>query len=114
MGPFPPSFGFSYILLAVDYVSKWVEAIATRTNDSRVFMSFVRSNIFHRFGIPQAIISDQGTYFCNKLLENMLKKYGVTHSVATPYHPQTNGQAEISNREIKKILEKVVKPSQKD
>ena len=44
----------------------------------------------------------------------MLKKYGVTHRIATPYHPQTNGQAEISNREIKKILEKVVKPSRKD
>jgi len=52
MGPFPPSFGFSYILLTVDYVSKWVEAIATRTNDSRVVMSFVRSNIFCKFGIP--------------------------------------------------------------
>jgi len=68
MGPFPPSFGFSYILLAVDYVSKWVKAIATRTNDSRVVMSFVRSNIFCRFGIPRAIISDQGTHFCNRYL----------------------------------------------
>jgi len=114
MGPFPPSFGFCYILLAVDYVSKWVEAIATRSNDSRVFMSFVRSNIFCSFGIPRAIISDQGTHFCNKLVENMLKKFEVTHRIATPYHPQTNGQAEISNREIKKILEKVVKPSRKD
>ena len=92
MSPFPLSFGFSYILLVVDYVSKWVEAIATRTNDSRVVMSFVKSNIFCRFGIPRAIISDQGTHFCNKLLENMLKKYGVTHRIATPYHPQTNGQ----------------------
>ena len=82
-----------------------------KANDSRVVMSFVRSNIFCRFGIPRAIISDQGTHFCNKLLENMLKKYGVTHPIATPYHPQTNEQAEISNREIKRILEKVVKPS---
>jgi len=114
MGPFPPSFGFTYILLVVDYVSKWVEAITTRTKDARVIMSFVRSNIFCRFGIPRAIISDQGTHFCNNLLENMLKKYGVTHRVATPYHPQTNGQVENSNREIKKILEKVVKPSRKD
>ena len=91
-----------------------MEAIATRTNDSRVVMSFVRTNIFCRFGIRRAIISNQGTHFCNKLLENMLKKYQVTHRIATPYHPQTNGQAEISNREIKKILEKVVKPSRKD
>ena len=91
-----------------------METIATRTNDTRVVMNFVRTNIFYRFGIPRAIISDQGTHFYNKLLENMLKKYGVTHCVATPYHPQTNGQTEISNREIKKILEKVVKPSRKD
>jgi len=87
MGPFPLSSGFSYILPVVDYVSKWVEAIATRTNHARVVMIFFRSNIFCKFRIPRAIISDQGTHFCNRLLENMLKKYGVTHRVATPYHP---------------------------
>nr|XP_027118762.1 uncharacterized protein LOC113736005 [Coffea arabica] len=55
MGPFPTSFGFLYILLAVDYVSKWVEAKATRTNDSKVVADFIRSNIFVRFGMPRAI-----------------------------------------------------------
>ena len=102
IGPFPPSSGFSYILLAVDYVSKLVEAIATRTNDARVVMSFVRSNIFCRFGIPRAIISDQGTHFCNKLLENMLKKYGVTHCVATPYHPKLMGKHRSLTRRLKR------------
>nr|KYP31222.1 Pol polyprotein [Cajanus cajan] len=77
MGPFPVSFGFSYILLAVDYVSKWVEAKATRTNDARVVMDFVRSNIFCRFGVPRAIVSDQGTHFCNRSMQALLKKYGV-------------------------------------
>ena len=114
MGPFPSSSGFVYILLAVDYVSKWVEAIATRTNDSKVVVDFVRSHIFCRFGTPKAIISDQGTHFCNRSMEALLKKYGVVHRVSTPYHPQTNGQAEVSNREIKQILEKMVKPSRKD
>jgi len=52
MGPLSVSFGFTYILLAVDYVSKWVEAKATRTNDARVVMDFVRSHIFCRFGVP--------------------------------------------------------------
>ena len=66
MSPFPSSFGFIYILLAVDYVSKWVEAKATKTNDAKVVVDFVRSNIFCRFGIPWAIISDQGTHFCNR------------------------------------------------
>ncbi|XP_073121643.1 uncharacterized protein [Henckelia pumila] len=81
MGPFPLSFGQSYILLDVDYVSKWVEAIATATNDSRVVVKFVQKNIFMRFGTPRAIISDE---------------------------------AEISNREIKQILEKTVHTNRKD
>ena len=114
MGPFPVSFGFVYILLAVDYVSKWVEAKATRTDDARVVADFIRSNIFSRFGIPRALISDQGTHFCNRTMEALLRKYGVMHKVSTPYHPQTNGQAEVSNREIKKILEKTVQPNRKD
>ena len=87
MGPFPVSFGFSYILLAVDYVSKWVEAKATRTNDARVVVDFVRSNLFCRFGVPRAIVSDQGTHFCNRSMQALLKKYGVVHIISTPYHP---------------------------
>ncbi|XP_042948598.1 uncharacterized protein LOC122281293, partial [Carya illinoinensis] len=114
MGRFPPSFGFAYILLAVDYVSKWVEAIATTTNDAKVALKFLHKNIFTRFGTPRAIISDEGTHFCNKLFENLLSKYGVKHKIALAYHPQTNGQAEISNREIKNILEKMVKINRKD
>ncbi|XP_057784322.1 uncharacterized protein LOC131001771 [Salvia miltiorrhiza] len=114
MGPFPSSFGNSYILLAVDYVSKWVEVKATRTNDSKVVAGFLKANIFNRFGVPRAIISDQGTHFCNRTLEALFKKYGVHHRVATAYHPQSNGQAEVSNREIKSILEKTVNPRRKD
>ncbi|KAM2100612.1 hypothetical protein ACFX1T_027739 [Malus domestica] len=114
MGPFPSSHGFVYILLAVDYVSKWVEARATRTNDSKVVADFVKTNIFARFGMPQVLISDGGSHFCNRTIEALLKKYGVTHKVATPYHPQTSGQAEVSNREIKQILEKTVGPNRKD
>ncbi|CAN6583803.1 unnamed protein product [Malus baccata var. baccata] len=114
MGPFPSSFGFNYILLAVDYVSKWVEATATRTNDSKVVADFVKTNIFSRFGMPRVLISDGGSHFCNRTIEALLKKYHVTHKVSTPYHPQTNGQAEVSNREIKQILEKTVGPNRKD
>ncbi|CAN6677813.1 unnamed protein product [Malus baccata var. baccata] len=112
--PFPSSHGFVYIVLAVDYVSKWVEARATRTNDSKVVADFVKTNIFARFGMPRVLITDGGSHFCNRTIEALLKKYGVTHKVATPYHPQTSGQAEVSNREIKQILEKTVGPNQKD
>ncbi|CAN6725365.1 unnamed protein product [Malus baccata var. baccata] len=114
MGLFPSSHGFLYILLAVDYVSKWVEAKATRTNDSKVVADFVKSNIFASFGMPRVLISDGGSHFCNRTIEALLKKYNVTHRVSTPYHPQTSGQAEVSNREIKQILEKTVGPTRKD
>ncbi|RVW67666.1 hypothetical protein CK203_063514 [Vitis vinifera] len=79
MGPFPMSFGNSYILVGMDYVSKWVESI----------------------------ISDGGTHFCNKPFETQLAKYGVKHKVATPYHPQTSEQVELANREIKKYIDEV-------
>ena len=114
MGPFPSSYNNKYILVAVDYVSKWVEAIAAPTNDAQVVLKFIRKNIFSRFGTPRALISDGGSHFCNKQLEKLLKKYGVNHRIATPYHPQTSGQVEISNREVKNILEKTVNQSRKD
>ncbi|KAM2105522.1 hypothetical protein ACFX1R_016016 [Malus domestica] len=114
MGPFPSPNGFMYIFLAVDYVSKWVEAKATRTNDSKVVADFIRTNIFVRFGMPRVIISDEGSHFCNRTIEALLRKYNVNHKVSTPYHPQTNCQAEVSNRDIKQILEKTVGPTRKD
>ncbi|KAM6587489.1 hypothetical protein CsatA_019647 [Cannabis sativa] len=114
MGPFPSSFSNLYILLAVDYVSKWVEAAATPANDGKTVLRFLQKNIFTRFGTPRAIISDEGSHFCNKQFEALLSRYGVRHRTALPYHPQSNGQAEISNREIKMILEKTVQRSRKD
>ncbi|CAM8990685.1 unnamed protein product [Rhodiola kirilowii] len=114
MGPFPASFGYLYILVAVDYVSKWVEAKATRCDDAKTVVDFLRTNIFCRYGVPKAIISDQGTHFCNRMMAATMRQYHVHHRTSTAYHPQTNGQAEISNREIKGILEKMVKPNRKD
>ncbi|RVW66629.1 Retrovirus-related Pol polyprotein from transposon 297 [Vitis vinifera] len=74
----------------------------------------LKENIFSRFGVPKAIISDGGTHFCNKPFETLFAKYGVKHKVATPYHPQTSGQVELANREIKNILMKVVITSRTD
>ncbi|GJT79088.1 reverse transcriptase domain-containing protein [Tanacetum coccineum] len=67
-----------------------------------------------RFEVPKALISDRGTHFCNSLLEKTLKKYGVTHRLATPYHPQTSGQIENTNRAIKRILERTVNGNRKE
>ncbi|RDX84773.1 putative mitochondrial protein, partial [Mucuna pruriens] len=99
MGPFLISNGYSYIPLAVDYV----EAIATKTNDAKVVVDFLKSNIFCWFGVPKALISDQGSHFCNRVMSSLLHKYGVT-----------NGQAEVFNREIKKTLQKITNPNRKD
>ena len=100
--------------MGVDYVSKWVEEIPCKTNDHRVVLKFLKENIFSRFGVPKAIISDGGSHFCNKSFENLMAKYGVKRKLATPYHPQTSCQVELGNREIKTILMKVVNNSRKD
>ncbi|GJW69484.1 reverse transcriptase domain-containing protein [Tanacetum coccineum] len=93
MGPFPSSRGNKYILVAVDYLSKWVKAKALPTNEARVICKFLKS-LFARFGAPRVIISDRGTHFCNDQFAKVMQKYGVTHRLSTAYHPQTSGQVE--------------------
>ncbi|GKE64049.1 reverse transcriptase domain-containing protein [Tanacetum coccineum] len=105
--PFPSSRGNKYILVAVDYLSKWVKAKALPTNDARVVVKNLKS-FFARFGTPRIIISDRGTHFCNDQFAKVMLKYGVTHRLATTYHPQTSGQVEVSNRGLKRILERTV------
>ncbi|GJY43768.1 reverse transcriptase domain-containing protein [Tanacetum coccineum] len=107
MVPFSSSRGNKYILVAVDYLSKWVEVKALPTNDSRVVCKFLKS-LFSIFGTPRAIISDCGTHFCNDQFAKVMLKYGVTHRLSTAYHPQTSGQVEVSNRGLKRILETTV------
>nr|GEU83685.1 reverse transcriptase domain-containing protein [Tanacetum cinerariifolium] len=107
MGPFSSSRGNKYILVVVDYLSKWVEAKPLSTNDARVVVMFLKS-LFARFGTPRAIISDRETHFCNDQFAKVMIKYRVTHRLATAYHPQTSGQVEVSNRGLKRILERMV------
>ncbi|GJW55004.1 reverse transcriptase domain-containing protein [Tanacetum coccineum] len=107
MGPFSSSHGNKYILVAVDYLSKWVEAKGLPTNDAQVIVKFLKS-LFAQFRTPRAIISDRGTYFCIDQFAKVMSKYGVTHRLAIAYHPQTSGQVEVSNRGLKRILERTV------
>nr|GEV80522.1 reverse transcriptase domain-containing protein [Tanacetum cinerariifolium] len=107
MGPFSSSRGNKYILVAVDYLSKWVKAKVLPTNDARVVCKFLK-NFFARFGTLRAIISDRGTHLCNDQFTKVIQKFGVTKRLATPYHPQTSGQVEVSNRGLKRILERAV------
>ena len=114
MGPFLSSFGILYILLVVDYVSKWVEATTCPRNDASTIVGFIKRNILSRFGTPITIISDEGSHFPNKVFAKPMVRYGIKHMMGLSYHPQSNGQAEISNREVKKIMEKTMNTSRKD
>ncbi|GKC46612.1 reverse transcriptase domain-containing protein [Tanacetum coccineum] len=113
MGHFPLSNGNKYILVAIDYVSKWVEAQAFPTNDARNVVNFLKK-LFAQFGIPKALISDRGTHLCNYQIERAMKRYGVIHRFSTAYHPQTNRQVKNMNWAIKRILEKTIGSNKKE
>ena len=108
MGPFPKSKNYEYILVAVDYVSKWVEAMPCKATDAKNSKKMFEETIFPRFRVPRMVISDGETHFTNKNFHNYLSKHGIHHNVATPYHPQTSGQAKTSNKQIKNILQKTI------
>jgi len=92
MGPFQSSRGNKYILIVVNYVSKWVDVVTSPTNDSRVVVKLFKKFIFPRFEVPRVIISDNGPHFIEKKLEALLKKYGVHHKYGLGYHPQTSAK----------------------
>jgi transposase InsO family protein len=94
--------------VAVDYVSKWVEVMPCRAADAKNSKKMFEEIIFSRFGVSRMVISDGGTHFIDKGFHRYLMKHGIHHNVATPYHPQTSGQAETSNKKIKNILQKMV------
>ena len=97
-----------------DYVSKSVETIACPINDSNIVVGFVQRNILSIYEASRTIISDEGSHLANKLFAKLLSRFGVRHAMRLAYHPQSNGQVEISNREINNILEKMVNKSRKD
>nr|XP_016442540.1 PREDICTED: uncharacterized protein LOC107767944 [Nicotiana tabacum] len=98
MGPFVSSCGNTYILVAVDYASKWVDAMALTKNEARSVVAFLKKSIFTRFGTPREIISDGGSHFCNKAFDTFLAKYGINHKVSTSYHPRDSGQTMVKSR----------------
>ena len=86
MGPFPPLFGNLYVLLVVDYVSKWVEAISCPRNDANTMVGFIQINILSRYEAQRTIISDKGSHFANKLFAKLMSRYGVRHVMRLAYH----------------------------
>jgi len=92
--------------VAVDYVSKWVEALPCRAANSKHAKKMFQEIIFPRFGIPRLVISDGGSHFIDRRFHEILAGMGIRHNMGTPYHPQTSGQVETSNKQIKNILQR--------
>ena len=108
MGPFPKSKNYEYILVIVDYVSNWVEAMPCRATNAKNSKKLFEEIIFPQFRVPRMVISDGGTHFTNKNFHNYLLRHGIYHNIATPYHPQTSGQVETLNKQIKNILQNTI------
>jgi transposase InsO family protein len=114
MGPFKNSYGYEYILVMVDYVSKWVEAMPCRKASTEESITMIKNVIFPHFGTPRILISDGGTHVTGKNFKKCLSKLGIEHRVSTAYRPQTNGQVETLNRQLKSILNKTIEKGGKD
>lgn len=103
MGPFLSSYSNKYILLAIDYVSKWVEANASPTSDGKVVLHFLKHNIFTRHGTPRSIVSDGGSNFCNRQFKALIVKYIVTHRKALAYHPQSTAKPRCPTARLRRF-----------
>ena len=90
--------GHAYIILAVDYFTKWAEAMPTFEADGRTAAIFVFNHIIARFGVPQAIITDHGRHFRNVMMTELTDQLGLRHDSSTPYYPQANGLVESINK----------------
>jgi hypothetical protein len=108
MGSFPNLESCKYILVVVDYVSKWIEALPCWATDVMHLKRMFHEVIFLRYGVPIIVISDGGLHFIDQIFWKALTKARVDHRIATPYHPQTSGQVETSNKQINNILQKTV------
>ena len=106
--------GHKFIITAIDYFTKWVEAVPLTIADGRTVALFITNYIICRYGVPSSIISDNGGQFKNKDLKELCKKFKITQHWSSIYYPQGNGQAEASNKVILKILHHTVSKSRRD
>ncbi|XP_015060342.1 uncharacterized protein K02A2.6-like [Solanum pennellii] len=110
IGPIEPkaSNGHRFILVAIDYFTKWVEAINFKAVTKKVVVDFVHSNIICRFGIPRTIITDNAANLNSNLMKEVCEQFKIVHHSSTPYRPKANGAVEAANKNIKKILRRMV------
>ncbi|XP_060182913.1 uncharacterized protein LOC132612849 [Lycium barbarum] len=113
IGPIEPkaSNGHRFILVAIDYFTKWVEAVTFKSVTKKEVVDFVHSNIICRFGIPKTIITDNAANLNSHLMKEVYEQFKIVHHNSTPYRPKANGAVEAANKNIKKILRKMVQGS---
>ena len=97
-----------YIVVAIDYLTKWPEARAIQYANAEEVAHFIYEDIICRYECPSKILSDRGTHFKNQLVEKLMEKFQIKHLFSTPYHPQTNGLVERFNRTLCESLAKLV------
>jgi hypothetical protein len=104
----PQSGGHGYIIVAVDYFTKWAEAMPTFLNDGRTATLFMFNHIIAHFRVPQAIVTDHRSHFQNQMMSELRTKLGFRHENSSPYYPQANGQVEAINKVLKTMLQCMV------
>ncbi|XP_060200749.1 uncharacterized protein LOC132629021 [Lycium barbarum] len=115
IGPIEPkaSNGHRFILVAIDYFTKWVEVVTFKSVTKKAVVDFVHSNIICRFGIPKTIITDNAANLNSDLMKEVCEQFKIVHHNSSPYRPKANGVVEAANKNIKKILRKMVQGSRK-
>ena len=105
MGPFPTVIRqLKFLVVGIDYFTKWVEAEVLATITEKNIRSFVWRNIICRYGIPRVLVSDNGKQFDNSAFRDFCSELGIKNHYSSPTHPQANGQVEVINRSLLKII----------
>ena len=99
--------GHRFILVAIDYFTKWVEAASYANVTKSVVVRFIRHNLMCSYGVPERIITDNGTNLSNKMITELCEQFKIQHHNSSPYRPKMNGAVEAANKNIKKIMQKM-------
>uniref|UniRef100_A0A2N9G657 Uncharacterized protein n=1 Tax=Fagus sylvatica TaxID=28930 RepID=A0A2N9G657_FAGSY len=99
--------GHEFILVAIDYFTKWVEACSFKNVTQVAVTRFVKNNIICRYGMPEMLITDNASNLNNRMMDQLCQQFKIQHHNSAPYRPKMNGAVEAANKNVKKILSKM-------